>query len=119
MEEEEFYIIEESDAVFEKPRKARFLRFLKGSICDDFALLHIDPPIIGQRYGFGGNDIEYVAVVPRHKGVNLRSRLEWPIFVHVFIFKKLNPLNCQRFSLDEWTNISWALLVRTLEEARK
>lgn len=50
---------------------------------DDYMLVALDPPIIGQGWGLGGTDIDEVLIHTRHRGYTLFPVTEWPAFVGV------------------------------------
>ncbi len=115
---DKLYLGSKGYTVFLKPRVAKFVRFLKGPYRDEYAMLHIDPPIIGQEFGYGGKDIEYIIVAVRYQGDSLRNITKWPITVDVFIPNSLDkdPLQYQSLSFDEWTHVAETDLARTKEE---
>jgi hypothetical protein len=47
-------------------------------------LVWIDPPIVGQPYGSGGDDISDLVLAARHIGDSLFSISDWPVAVHVY-----------------------------------
>lgn len=53
-------------------------------------LVEISPPIIGQAYGFGGNDIHRLILTPRFEGVSLSAIHEWPCHVHILCSAVIN-----------------------------
>ena len=54
-----------------EPRAARFIKFLSDSHRGDWVLVQIEPAVIGQTFGLGGRDIEYLVVAPRFTGMQL------------------------------------------------
>ena len=56
---------------------------LRNSGRDDFALVLIEPPLIGQPYGLGDRDIDRVLLATRHAGRTLFPVTEWPALVYV------------------------------------
>lgn len=56
---------------------------LRDNIRDDYLVVDIEPPIIGQRYGPGDKDITQIILATRHEGVTLFPITEWPAHVYV------------------------------------
>jgi hypothetical protein len=73
-------VYEDSD--FAKPRKCWSIKRLRGEIRDDYLLIQIFPPIIGQPFGLGAKDIDLVIVASRHQGVSLFPIASYPVWVH-------------------------------------
>ncbi|HID08477.1 MAG TPA: hypothetical protein EYP10_15175 [Armatimonadetes bacterium] len=57
-------------------------RFLNGHP-DGYLLCEVDPPILGQPYGLGGQDIHRVVLASRHAGHSVFTINDWPTYVHV------------------------------------
>ena len=113
----DFYLASTESSALGEPRKAWRVKRLRGDDRDDYLLIRIDPPIIGQPFGLGAKDINMVIVAPRHEGVSLFPIVEWPVFVYV-----ARPLidDIERRGLihgDDTTVIYWAELYKTEEDA--
>lgn len=119
MEFKKLYLGSKDYSVFLEPRIATFVRFLEGPPhrCD-FALLYIEPPIIGQEFGYGGKDIHFIVICPRYEGDDLHNISRWPFTVNVFIPKSLDkdPPQYKALYSDEWTHVAETDLGRTKEE---
>lgn len=50
---------------------------------DGYILCETDPPIVGQAYGLGGQDIHRIVIASRHSGYTLFAINDWPVYVHV------------------------------------
>jgi len=46
-------------------------------------VVKITPNLIGQSYGLGGEDIDYLILTPRHLGVNIYDIKKFPCFVYI------------------------------------
>ncbi len=57
-------------------------RFMNGHP-DGYLLCEIEPPILGQPHGLGGQDIHRVVLASRHAGYSVFSIKDWPVYVHV------------------------------------
>jgi hypothetical protein len=101
----------------ETPRRCKFRGWLTSNYRDDLMLVSIEPPVIGQKYGLGGSDIDEVVIASRHKGESLRNVARLPISVHVARLRE--PLAPGQRTIDEATlvSIAWADVYGSEEEA--
>jgi len=83
---------------------------LRDSSRDDYMLVRIDPPLIGQPYGLGDRDIERVLLATRHAGRTLFPVTEWPAFVYVLRVLDDTVLKTKMFSANHVQMIRWAIL---------
>jgi hypothetical protein len=115
----DFYLASSEGYNLAEPRKCFRIKRLRGDARDDYLLIHIDPPIIGQQYGLGGKDISEVIVATRHKGDSLFPITNWPVFVHVA--RTLSEHSEEREVLHdgEFEEIAWAELYPTEADARQ
>lgn len=114
----DFYLVSSEGYGMEKPRKCYRIKRLKGAQRDDYLLIKIDPPLIGQKYGLGGRDIDKVIIATRHKGDSLFPIKEWPVFIHVARIL-IDDLEDRETVVDnEFEEIGWAELYETEEAAR-
>ena len=75
------------------------------------------PPLVGQEYGLGGEDISSVLLSPRHKGHSLFPITAWPEFVFVARFLD-EPIPVSGMVADDQVElILWGVLHRTKAEA--
>ena len=117
MKEVDFYLASSEGYGLEAPRACSVIKRLCGEKRDDYVLVSIDPPLIGQVYGLGGRDIHHVIVATRHQGDSLFPIEEWPAFVHVA--RLLVPFEGQdAIRVDEMESIAWGELYETEEAAR-
>ncbi len=114
--EPDFYLSSSEGYDLLEPRKCWVVGQLKTTERDDLALLRIQPPITGKKYGLA-QDIERIVVAPRHAGVSLFPVSAWPVYVHVArlptdnLDKALRP--------DDLKVIAWAELHQTEADARE
>lgn len=64
-------------------RKCRVLGRLKDDFRDDYMLVSIDPPVIGQEYGLGDQDITKLVISTRSQGETLFPISAWPCRVYI------------------------------------
>jgi hypothetical protein len=90
---------------------------LRDAIRDDHMLVEIDPPLIGQAYGLGGQDIAYLILSARFQGSTLFPVKEWPC--HVFISRILdsNIMTSLVFAKEQVEIVGWGMIFPTLEDA--
>lgn len=114
----DFYLSSSEGYDLGNPRKCYRIKRLQGDTRDDYLLIRIDPPLIGQEYGLGGQDIDEVIVAARYKGDSLFPIVEWPAFVHVARILVDNPGHRDIIHSDELEEIAWAELYETYDAAR-
>jgi hypothetical protein len=115
----DFYLVSTEDRKFGEPRACYRLKRMYGDGRDDYLLIRIDPPIIGQRYGLGARDIDKVIIATRHSGGSLFPINEWGLHVHVARVLMDNPESREVIHDSEMEEIDWAALAPTMEEAEK
>lgn len=84
---------------------------LRDNVRDDYLLVDIEPPMIGQKYGLGGEDITQLILATRHQGVTLFPVTEWP--AHVFVCRILDEglLEQEVFEAHQIQMIAWAVIL--------
>jgi hypothetical protein len=86
---------------------------------DDYMLVEVDPPVIGQRYGLGGDDISALILASRLQGFTLFPVNEWPCPVYVTRSVDENILRTRTFDVGQVELIAWGWIFRTLDEANE
>lgn len=114
----DFYLASTEGYDLEEPRKCWKVRRLSTPDRSDLLLIRIEPPLIGQKFGLGGRDIDSVIVVARHKGCTLFPVAEWPVYVHVARLLVDLPEDKSELQASEFESIAWAELYRTENDAR-
>lgn len=93
----------------------------RGRLCDDvrddYMLIEVDPPVIGQTYGLGGQDITNLIISAHLQGSTLFPVSEWPC--PVYIARILDPsiVETLRFKKDQVELIAWGPIFPELDEA--
>jgi hypothetical protein len=97
----EGYALEEVRACYKEKR-------LMNGHPDGYMLCEIDPPIVGQSYGLGGQDIERIIIASRHAGYSLFAIKGWPAYVHVA--RLIHNIPDDKFAIAEnhIESIGWA-----------
>lgn len=100
----------------EVPRACRAKGRLRDGVRDDYMLIEVEPPVIGQNYGLGDEDIRELVIATRHKGESLYQITKWPC--PVYVARILDPcvVDSLTFTDDQVKMIAWALLFRTAED---
>jgi hypothetical protein len=106
----EFKALENPRACYEKAR-------LRDSIRDDYMLVEIEPLLIGQPFGLGNQDIEYLILSTKHSGFTLYPPTEWPSHVYVTRILDDSILKTLSFTKDQVELLTWGMIFPTLEEA--
>lgn len=118
MSEPDFYLASTEGYDLEEPRRCWRVKQLTTDGRNDLLLVKIDPPLIGQKYGLGGRNIDLVLIAPRQEGASLFPINEWPLYVHVARLLIENPEDRDTLHADEFESIAWAELYKTEEDAR-
>ena len=114
----DFYLASSEGYGLDEPRRCYVLK----QLCDEngavFLLVRVDPPIVGQRFGMGGRDLDQLVLAPRHAGDSLSSVRRWPVFVHVGrMLASIETLDVIRAS--DWESFAWAEIYETEAGARE
>jgi hypothetical protein len=80
-------------------------------------LVGIDPPLIGQPFGLGANDITALILSTRHEGFSLFSLEEWPINVYVARISDTNVLDAECFEREQVQLIAWGEVFDDFQKA--
>jgi hypothetical protein len=99
------------------PRACWFKNRLKDGVRDDYMLIEIEPPILGQPYGLGSESITELIISTRHQGLTLFPATHWPCDVYVARILDSSIVQARVFGRDQVELIGWAELFQTLEEA--
>jgi len=106
----EYKLLSEPCACWEKAR-------LRDDVRDDYMLIEIEPPLIGQGFGLGGNNITQLIISTRHQGYTLYPITEWPSHVYVTRILDEAVLQTLSFAKIQVEVIAWAMIFPTLEAA--
>lgn len=100
-----------------EPRACWFKRRLRDKFRDDWMLVAIEPPLIGQSYGLGETDIYFLMLATRHRGHTLFPVSEWP--AHVYVLRIIDSAVIERDEFDnsETELIEWGVLHKNYEDA--
>jgi hypothetical protein len=79
----DFYLTSSEGYGLEEVRACYKERRLMNGHPDGYMLCEIDPPIVGQQYGLGGQAIHKVVIASRHSGYSIFAISDWPGYVHV------------------------------------
>jgi hypothetical protein len=118
MDTPDFFLASSEGYGLERPRRCYRLRRILGRTGDDYLLVKVAPPIIGQRYGLGGREIDRVILATRHEGESLFAIRSWPVFVHVARLLR-EPREGDTMTRDDLESIGWAEIYKTEEDARR
>jgi hypothetical protein len=84
---------------------------------DGYMLVSIAPPIVGQKYGLGGEDIDQLILAPHLVGKSIFPVNERPCFVNVYRIKNGAILNSKLISKDDVELIGFGSLLLKEEDA--
>lgn len=100
-----------------KPRGCWFVRRLRDINRDDYMLVRIDPPLIGQSFGLGGNDVTMLLLSTRHQGYTLYPVAKWPTYVYVARIADPKVFEADSFTRDQVQLVAWGMIFDDLEKA--
>jgi hypothetical protein len=79
----DFYLTSSEGYNLEQIRACYKRQRLLGDHPDGYMICEIAPPILGQPFGLGTQDIHEIIIASRHGGHSIFSIKEWPAYVHV------------------------------------
>ena len=117
MRTRKYYLSSMDSLSFEQTRECVFVRELHFASGKECFLVRVSPPVIGQGYGLGGQDIEYLVLASRHAGQPVDPIGASPCFVH--IARPLNDGVCTKDTLEtsDVEVIAWGEVYRTRRDA--
>lgn len=113
-----FYLASSEGYGLEQPRRCIPIRRICGDDRDDLLLVRVEPPLSGQPYGLGGDDIVHLIIAPRHANVSLFPVSEWPAYVHVARALVAAPEERDHLGPCEIEEIAWAEVYPNEESAQ-
>jgi hypothetical protein len=102
-----------------EPRACWRKRHLKDDTRDDYLVVKIRPPVVGQPYGKGADDIHDLVLSTRYEGFSLFSVSTWPC--PVYVSRVLDDAILERgvFRRSEIELIAWGTIFPDLESATR
>lgn len=113
-----FFLSSSEGYGLDAPHRCTPIRRLRTEGRDDLLLVRVEPPLLGQLYGLGNEEIVYLVIAPRHAGVSLFPVSEWPASVHVARILVTAPEACLRLDQSEIEEIAWAEIYPDEDTAR-
>lgn len=114
----DFYLTSSEGYNLEEIRACCKIKRLLGNHPDGYMLCDIDPPIMGQPYGLGGQDIHKIIVASRHRGYSIFSINEWPAYVHVARLTNDEVTDKFMIAENDIESIGWAEIYESPESAK-
>lgn len=114
----DFYLTSSEGYGLEEIRACYKERRLINGHPDGYMLCEIDPPIAGQSYGLGGQDIHRIVIASRHSGYSVFAIKDWPAYVHVA--RLTRDLSDGKFIIAEndIESIGWAEIYESVAAAK-
>jgi hypothetical protein len=107
---------DETTADLANVRSCRSVRRLSDSIRDDYMLIEVEPPVIGQKYGLGAKDISHLIISTRHSGSSLFPINEWPCDVYIARILDDSVIEQSSFKKEQVELIGWGIIYQTHDE---
>jgi len=101
----------------ESPRACYVQRALAGRANDVYVLVMIDPPLPGQKYDRGDDDIRELVLATRHQGQSIYPVSEWPLYVHVAIPIEDIDATRSEIATEDLQLVGWGEIYRTRDDA--
>jgi hypothetical protein len=114
----DFFLTSSEGYGLEEVRACYKLKRLVNSHSDGYILCDIEPPIVGQSYGLGGQDINQVIVAHRHAEYTLFAINKWPAYVHVARLTCNIPNDKFTIAESDIETIGWAEIYDSLTAAK-
>ena len=115
-EEVDFVLASGDSRLLENPRNCVVLGRYGGEHPDGYVLVSIDPPLIGQQFGLGGEDVHEVVLMSRWTERTLNPITEWPVFVHVFLPWGNVCAKSGQLGKEDLKSIAWAEIYKKRED---
>src|SRR5262249_59946606 len=87
----DFFLVSSEGYRWGEPRRCSLIRRLRDERRSDLMLVRIDPPIFGQEFGLGAQDVNVLILAPRLEGYSLFPISNWPCPVHCVRLVQGNP----------------------------
>lgn len=117
MNRPDFYLSSSEGYGMEEPRAGTIVKRLRGEGREDYLLIQIDPPLIGQYFGLGERDLDQVIIGTRHREESLFPIAYWPL--NVYVARLVVPYEGKDVvRSDEIELIAWAEIYPTEKAAR-
>lgn len=100
-----------------EPRWCWKKAWLRDLARDDYMLVEIDPPLIGQSFGLGRKDITQLIISGKHQGDSLFPTTAWPLSVYVARILDDSIVKSLSFTRGQVELIAWAMIFQTFGEA--
>ena len=114
----DFYLISSEGYNLDKVRACyKERRFMNGHP-DGYLLCEVVPPILGQSYGLGGQDIHRVVFASRHAGYSIFTINGWPTYVHVARLTCVVSIDKFIITENDIESIGWAEIYESLVSAQ-
>ena len=99
------------------PRACWVKARLSDALRNDHMFIDINPPLIGQRFGLGAQDITHLILSPKYEGVSLFPVEEWPCHVYVSRIVDDTITTTLTFTRSQIEVVAWGMIFCTVDEA--
>ncbi len=120
MKETKYFLSSLESHQFEQTRELELLRVVKISTNETIKegwLVKVTPNVVGQNYGLGNDDIDYLVLTPRHKDVKISSIEDFPCFVHIARIEDNNLFGGDKINVNELEVIAWGEIYNNRKSA--
>lgn len=113
----DFYLASTEHEDFVEPRACWTVGRTSAFGRNDCLVVRVEPSVIGQPYGLGEKDFEYLILASRFAGSTLLPINEWPL--HVYVSGLKAAPGKESYEEAEYEYLAWAELYPTLERASR
>jgi hypothetical protein len=106
--EPDFFMTSSEDDNLKRTRKCYRVKRIRANRRDDYLLIQVSPPFMDSKSGDSSDQINFLIIASRHKGVSLFSIREWPVSVYVLRALIDNPERRDNLKDSELELIGWA-----------
>jgi hypothetical protein len=90
---------------------------LRDDVRDDYMLIEVDPPVIGQEHRLGDQNITELIISTHFSGFTLFPITEWPSHVNIGRMLDQSVAQTRVFTRGQVELIGWAMIFPTRAEA--
>ena len=101
------------------PRSCRVRGRPVGPYGAEYLLIDVLPPLIGQNYGLGGEDISVLIISPHFESESFSAFTTRPVSVYIYRILDWKLLATMKFNTADVEMMGWGEIYPTLEAAKQ
>lgn len=116
MELATYYLSSLESYAFEEPRVCRYMQSLVFENGKKAALVQVDPPVIGQQFGYS-RDLDRLILTPRHEVGSIFPIAKFPCFVFITVLSDQNKDLERPIAKSDLHILAWGELYKSTDDA--